>query len=381
MQIAALLASPGARSFALLALSIVMLFASGAYAEGQVHVQTQVERGLPTQPLRVGVFEAPPFAMRNERGIWEGLSVELWEAIAQHRGWAYELRAYDSVASLVKAVAAGDVDLTPAVASSRALEVKLDLSHSYYPSGSGIAVPASRSGLKWTGIFEQLLSWELARVIAVLLLVWLTAGGIVWLFERRQNSAVFGERPVSGLGNGIWWAAVTMTTVGYGDKSPRSLGGRVVAVVWMLTSLVLIASLTATLTASLTLEGLSGKVQGVEDLPGVRVGTTSGSRSLQSLVDRGVAATPFVNDREGLEAVVDGRLDAFVFNVLVLRYLARTEFSGQVRVLPDTFGRYFVKMALPAGSPLREPLDRTLLEITGSLDWDRRVERYLGTDG
>lgn len=52
-----------------------------------------------------------------------------------------------------------------------------------------------------------------------------------------------------------------------------------------------------------------------------------------------------------------------------------------MRVLPDTFGRYFVKMALPAGSPLREPLDRTLLEITGSLDWDRRVERYLGTDG
>ena len=335
-----------------------MIVSSGsAYAQGQTQPQAraQVERSLPTQPLRVGVFDAPPFAMRNEDGRWEGLSIELWQEIARHRGWAYELRAYDSVASLVKAVGAGEVDVAPAIASSRALEVKLDLSHSYYPSGSGIAVPAPRSGLQWMGIFEQLLSWELARVITVLLLLWLTAGAIVWLFERRENSAVFGERPVSGLGNGIWWAAVTMTTVGYGDKSPRSLGGRVVAVVWMLASIVLIASLTAALTTSLTLEGLSGKVQGVEDLPRVRVGATAGSRSLESLVDRGIAAAPFVNEREGLGAVVDGRLDAFVFNVLVLRYLARTEFSGRVRVLPGTFGRYFVKMALPTGSPLRTP--------------------------
>ena len=381
MRSAVFLASPCARSFALLALSIAMLSSGSAYAQGQAQAQAQVEPSLPAQPLRVGVFDAPPFAMRNQDGGWEGLSIELWQDIARHRGWVYELRAYDSVASLVKAVAAGEVDVAPAVASSQALEVKLDLSHSYYPSGSGIAVPASSSGLNWMGIFEQLLSWELARVITLLLLLWLTAGAIVWLFERRQNSAVFGERPVSGLGNGIWWAAVTMTTVGYGDKSPRSLGGRVVAVVWMLASIVLIASLTAALTTSLTLEGLSGKVQGVEDLPRVRVGATAGSRSLESLVDRGIAATPVGNEREGLEAVVDGRLDAFVFNVLVLRYLARTEFSGRVQVLPGTFGRYFVKMGLPTGSPLREPLDRTLLEITGSIDWDRRVERYLGSDG
>jgi hypothetical protein len=49
--------------------------------------------------------------------------------------------------------------------------------------------------------------------------------------------------------------------------------------------------------------------------------------------------------------MVDGRVDAFVFNVLVMRHLARTEFLGLVRVLPSTFDRYQVKMAMPAGSP------------------------------
>ena len=117
----------------------------------------------------------------------------------------------------------------------------MDPSHSYYASGSGIAVPASGPGFRWLGIVEQLTSWEFLRVITLLLLVWLTAGALVWLFERRRNRAMFGDGPVEGVGNGIWWAAVTMTTVGYGDKSPRTLGGRAVAIIWMLTSIVLIS--------------------------------------------------------------------------------------------------------------------------------------------
>jgi ABC-type amino acid transport substrate-binding protein len=40
--------------------------------------------------------------------------------------------------------------------------------------------------------------------------------------------------------------------------------------------------------------------------------------------------------------------------------------------------RINVKLALPAGSPLREPLNRALLEIVESPDWSRRVERYIG---
>jgi voltage-gated potassium channel Kch len=58
-------------------------------------------------------------------------------------------------------------------------------------------------------------------------------GALIWLAERRHNEEQFRRDPAAGIGNGIWWSAVTMTTVGYGDKAPVTLAGRVIALVWM----------------------------------------------------------------------------------------------------------------------------------------------------
>ena len=73
---------PIARAIALATLWIVALSPTQAVAQSS----------SAPRPLLVGVFAAPPFSMKNAEGSWEGLSVELWEAVARERGWAYELR-------------------------------------------------------------------------------------------------------------------------------------------------------------------------------------------------------------------------------------------------------------------------------------------------
>lgn len=49
--------------------------------------------------------------------------------------------------------------------------------------------------------------------------------------------------------DGFWWSFVTATTVGYGDISPSTIPGRIIATVLMLVGIGLIGSLTSTITA------------------------------------------------------------------------------------------------------------------------------------
>jgi voltage-gated potassium channel len=64
---------------------------------------------------------------------------------------------------------------------------------------------------------------------------------LVLLFESHVAGHNIKDYP-----DALWWAIVTVTTVGYGDKFPLSEGGRVVATVLMLVGIGLIGVLTAT---------------------------------------------------------------------------------------------------------------------------------------
>lgn len=51
---------------------------------------------------------------------------------------------------------------------------------------------------------------------------------------------------IGSLGDAVWWALVTITTVGYGDVSPVTTEGRVIAVILMLTGIAVMGVFTAT---------------------------------------------------------------------------------------------------------------------------------------
>jgi len=329
--------------------------------------------------LLVAVVDAPPFYMKTTDGSWEGLSIELWQAVAQELGVEFELREY-SFEQELDAVTRGEVDVILALAVTEQYEISMDMSHPFLRSGATIAVAAEATEHSWLRFAGHLVSLNLLPVIGLLLLLSLTAGAIVWLFEARRNPGMFGGGTVRGVGHGIWWAIVTLTTVGYGDKAPKTFGGRMVALIWMFASVILIASFTAAITTSFTVGELKGKVRGLSDLADVRVGSLVQSESFNFLAKRGIAVLPFENSRDGLRAIVDKKIDAFFFNELVLKHLARTEFPGRVHVLAGTFDHYYVSMALPSGSPLREPLNRALLKIITKDDWRRLVESYIGPD-
>jgi voltage-gated potassium channel len=52
------------------------------------------------------------------------------------------------------------------------------------------------------------------------------------------------------IGSGLWWAAQTVTTVGYGDNVPVSVGGRLLGVAVMLVGIGFLTVITAAITST-----------------------------------------------------------------------------------------------------------------------------------
>lgn len=79
------------------------------------------------------------------------------------------------------------------------------------------------------------------------MVVMVTCSTLVLQFEARSPDA-----NIKTGGDALWWAIVTITTVGYGDRFPVTAPGRLVGVFVMVTGVGIIASLASILTTILT---------------------------------------------------------------------------------------------------------------------------------
>jgi voltage-gated potassium channel len=84
------------------------------------------------------------------------------------------------------------------------------------------------------------LNWVLLIVVVLNLL----AAAMVLEFEGGNPTANIHSYP-----DALWWAATTITTVGYGDRFPMSSPGRAVAVVLMIAGIAMFGVITATIAA------------------------------------------------------------------------------------------------------------------------------------
>jgi polar amino acid transport system substrate-binding protein len=348
----------------------VMIFFLGITIEG-------FGETISEHKLIVGTKESPPFSMKSSSGEWEGISIELWRQIAGELNIAFDFREMD-IKNLLDGVGNGTLDAAVAaltITSER--EKLLDFTHPFYTTGLGIAV-VSKGGSPWFTVLKRFLSLAFLKVAAALTLLLLVVGFLVWWFEKKKNPQQFGGGPVKGISSGFWWSAVTMTTVGYGDKAPTTIGGRAVALIWMFAAIIIISSFTAAITSSLTVTQLASPVKSPQDLPNVRVGAISNTTSASYLQDNHIIFKHYESTIEGLKAISEDKIDAFVHDAPLLRYLVHRQFQGELDVLPGTFVRQDYGITLTAGSPLREPINRLLLKKIAEQAWQDLLHRYMG---
>ena len=327
----------------------------------------------------VGTKEAPPFSLKAEDGTWQGISIELWNGIATDLGLetTYDERDLDG---LLRGVEDGTLDAAvAAITMTPEREKDIDFTHPFFTSGLGIATRGD-GDVGWTAILGRVVSSAFLQAVLALAGILALAGFALWFFERKRNREQFGESAAKGLGNAFWWSAVTMTTVGYGDKAPVTLGGRLVALIWMFASIILIAGFTASIASALTVSRLEGSVHGPEDLPGLTVGTVPDTTSDAYLAREGIRRRSYGRVADALDALAKGDIDAVVYDHPLLVWLVSKDEGLQdaVTVLPRTFARQDYGIALPPESPHRELVNQALLARIKAASWNEILNRYLG---
>lgn len=323
--------------------------------------------------LIIGITETPPFVEKRAQGF-SGLSITSWKMVNEHLQASYEFKEYPNLGSLLEGIENGEVDLSvnPITVTDNRMK-RMDFSQPYFISHTSVV---QRNESKFLKHISNFFSWDFFSVVALLLFVILIFGILVWVFERKSNKEEFGGN-AKGIMQGFWWSAVTMTTVGYGDKSPRTTGGRVVGLIWMFMGVIIISSFTAGIASSLTVKSINDEITNVQDLERFDVTTVNSSSSQELLELYDIQSNLVHSGTEGLEAVLSKKSELFVYDEPILKYeIEKLDLSGDLEIIGQSLKKDYYSYAFPKNSELLKKIDPILIRTLKTMEWTNLIKDY-----
>lgn len=338
-------------------------------------------RGEPTATTpRVLKVAIAPIASAVE---WQndqptGAMIDIWKEVSRRLGISSEFIRVKTFVELMDLVREGkaDVSLGP-LAITEEREKMFDLTHPVFHSGMRIAVrQRNESGL--LPAVRSMLSWKLLQLIGLAVALGVVSGHLLWWCERGRNPRSFPPDYPRGVGEAIWWIISTIVTGGCDDKHVDGPLGRILALLWMIGGIGLIATFTSVLTATMTAERVTGMIQGPRDLAGRSIGCQEGSVTVQTIRQRGGFPQEYATILDAIDALELGMVDAVVGEAQTLMYVINESGRNEVKLVGPIFDSFDYGLALPTSSPLREELNAVILQLREDGTLTRIQETWLG---
>ena len=324
---------------------------------------------LMARTLKVGVSGSAPFVIQEEGGS-SGISLQVWRRIAEDNNLSYRLIQQATPQKGILALNDGEIDLLVgpiSVTPDRLNLPGVDFTQPYFIGKEGILLPLKPSTL--LNRLQVFLGWAVLSSVLVLITVLLVVDSLIWLAERRSNSEQFPAQPLPGIASGMWFALVTLTTVGYGDKAPITRIGRGLTAIWMVTSLIAVSSLTASLASAFTLF-LSGdtnnSITDPAQLSGQRAAVLEGTSGAELARQRNMRIVPAKTLTAAIDHVLMNRAEAVIFDRPAIRFHLKNNPELAVQLAPFTLAEQTYGFAFRTGDPLRTPLNISILKLQRS---------------
>ena len=353
---------------------LVLLVAAASASLGAARLG--VEGAAQRKALRVAVKPIAPFVLKQDTAL-TGFSIDLWNALAQRLKVDTVWVEVKTVGEQLQAVKSGKADAAiAAITITKQREEEIDFTQPYFDSGLQIMVRAEGSNR----LLEALDSfpWRMAgALLMVAIAIMFVMANVLWLVER-QASEHFRKGYLKGIGEGLWAAALIVATGEHGDReAPRAVKRLITFLMW-LAGVVLVAQLTATVTSTQTVERLNSTIRGPADLAGKKVATVPGTVAADYLTEHGVQFVNAASADDGYELVLQGEVQALVFDAPTLQYWSTRRGNGRLRVVGPIFAPDKYGIAVADGSPLRKQINGALLQMYEDGTYEEIHKKWFG---
>ena len=328
--------------------------------------------------LQVGIAERPPYSMKDEKGEWHGIGPDLWEEIAKKLGikFQYEECLQSEMHQKLKD---HQIDMILVIGQSIDFLRTEDFTQPYvYSHGAAVIAFSSITStienimkhLVQSGVFFIMLIMFVAMVLISLVLVH---------FEGRQEDGHFVEAdPVKRFASALWFTAVNMTCIGYGDSEKLSMAGRTITFLWMMMGILFISLFTGTVVSSITTSELNASLTRIEDLSHYRCGVFAGAKMEKVLLSKGIPVRRYPTLMEGFGALQRGQISAFALDAISATTIVNNEYPGQFKVCVMPTVQLLYSFAFRKNDPLFDPVNSEVIRTTLSTDWRSRIEHLSG---
>ena len=340
-----------------------------------------VDAAQPGSRIKVGISPFSPFTILSDKEP-KGLSIDLWRAVSHETDLDFEFIECKSVADKLKRLQEGSIDIAiGGITITEKREEMFDFTHSVYHTGLDILIPKVSNPTLF-GLLSSFFQGYKFVLLGGLMILIVIAGHVIWLVERssKHRSTSFHRKYLPGVFEGMYWALITASTIGYGDKVPQRWVGRLLAAMIIIIFLPLFGYFIAQLSSDLTIHSLKFNINGPEDLRGRRVAVVDGTTSYEYMKKHAYIEA-FAAVEDAFEALLHQTVDAVVYDAPNLLYYANGEGKGKVSVVGKIFEPQDYGLALPQGSPLREKLNRAILTLKENGELERTLEKWLGRMG
>ena len=327
--------------------------------------------------LRVGVSGSEPFFFQNNQ---EGISVEIWNKIAEKKSWNYKFISFSKVEEALRSLNNNELDIVvgPISITSKRLE-SMRFSQPFYNSSISILSRVENKSI-WQRI-KPFFRLELLIAVSVFLIILGIVGTLFWLAERKASPEQFSREPLSGIGSGMWLAIVTMSTTGYGDKAPITFLGRVIAGTWMVVSIIFATSMIAGIASVLTLSSIDTSIiSNIEQLSGRKIATIINSPSEYFLKKSNSKIITVSSLNEAIEKLRNKEVDAVVYDRPQLLFYMKEKDSDGLYISKAAYYKQGYGFAFTSKSDLVFDVNRALLELTENQEIEKIILHYIAKD-